>query len=111
MEQFSDLDLDVDVGADADVDVDPPPARDTDYRRPGTHLIGLRNASEIGKAGGPMYDVALALVAGGWPVFPCGQDKAPLIGHGFKARSVDPEQVPRWWRTYPDAMPGLVPGD
>jgi hypothetical protein len=58
-----------------------------------------------------MLDVALALVNAAWPVFPCGQDKAPLVGGGFKARTVDPEQIKRWWLTHPDALPAILPGD
>lgn len=71
----------------------------------------LVHAGTLGENGAPMRDVALALVAGGWPVFPCGQDKAPLVGGGFKARSRDPEKVRLWWTTYPEAMPAIVPGD
>jgi biotin operon repressor len=58
-----------------------------------------------------MLDVALALVNAGWAVLPCGQDKAPLIRSGFKARSVAPETIRQWWLTYPDALPAIVPGD
>ncbi len=58
-----------------------------------------------------MLEIALALGNAGWPVFPCGEDKAPLVAGGFKARSVDPEQVKRWWLTHPDALPAIVPGD
>src|SRR6266496_2213756 len=45
---------------------------------------GLVTASHLGESGAPMVDVALALVNAGWAVFPCGQDKAPLVGGGFK---------------------------
>lgn len=71
----------------------------------------LVHAGNLGENGAPMRDVALALVEGGWPVFPCGQDKAPLVGGGFKARSCDAEKVRLWWTTYPDAMPAICPGD
>lgn len=68
-------------------------------------------AADLGEHGSPMLDVALALVNAGWSVFPCGQDKAPLIPGGFKARSADPEQIKRWWLTHPDALPAILPGD
>lgn len=74
-------------------------------------LEALIEASRLGESGAPMLDVALALVAGGWPVFPCGQDKAPLVGGGFKARECDTEKVRHWWAAHPDAMPGICPGD
>lgn len=74
-------------------------------------LDALILASDLGEAGQPMMKVALALVAGGWPVFPCGQDKAPLVGNGFKARTPSTSQVKQWWTTHPDAMPGICPGD
>src|SRR5437867_9979681 len=72
---------------------------------------GLVTAARLGESGAPMLDVALALANAGWGVLPCGQDKAPLVGGGFKARSVDPERIKRWWSMYPDALPAIVPGD
>src|SRR5207249_3740574 len=72
---------------------------------------GLVTAARLGESGKPMVDVALALANAGWSVLPCGQDKAPLVGGGFKARSVDPERIKRWWLMYPDALPAIVPGD
>ncbi|HSE46827.1 MAG TPA: bifunctional DNA primase/polymerase, partial [Gemmatimonadales bacterium] len=76
------------------------------------HFVeGLVAASRLGESGASMLDVALALANAGWSVFPCGQDKAPLIPGGFKARTVDPEQIKRWWLTHPDALPAIVPGD
>jgi AAA domain-containing protein/bifunctional DNA primase/polymerase-like protein len=72
---------------------------------------GLITASLLGESGAAMLDVALALRNAGWRVFPCGQSKKPLVGGGFKARSVDPEQIKQWWLTNPDALPAIVPGD
>src|SRR6266545_2427530 len=72
---------------------------------------GLVTASQLGESGAPMVDVALALVNAGWPVLPCGQDKAPLVNGGYKTRSGDAEQIKRWWRTHPNALPAIVPGD
>lgn len=71
----------------------------------------LREASKIGEGGGQMLHVALRLVQGGWPVFPCGLNKAPLVAGGFRARSASVAQVKDWWKTHPDAMPALCPGD
>src|SRR5438046_5460624 len=76
-----------------------------------TLVEGLLNASRLGESGAAMLDVALALSGGGWPVFPCGQDKKPRVRGGFKTRSADPAKVKEWWRTYPDALPAIVPGD
>jgi hypothetical protein len=36
-------------------------------------------------------------------IFPC-KEKKPLIGTGFKAASKDPEQVKKWWTTWPAAQ-------
>jgi PII-like signaling protein len=58
-----------------------------------------------------MERVAIALVEGGWPVFPCGLDKAPLVSGGFKSRTTDAQQVRQWWATHPEALPAIVPGD
>lgn len=72
---------------------------------------GLVDASHLGELGQPMRDVALSLVHTGWPVFPCGQDKAPLVPGGFKARTKNIQQVEQWWALHPDAMPAICPGD
>lgn len=36
-------------------------------------------------------------------VLPVGQDKAPLIGHGFHAATTDHAEIARWWRRWPEA--------
>jgi hypothetical protein len=36
-----------------------------------------------------LVDDALELAAAGWPVFPCGQDKRPIVEHGFLDASLD----------------------
>lgn len=71
----------------------------------------LRTASILGEQGASMLAVALALVTGGIPVFPCGVDKAPLVSGGFKGRSSNKAQVRAWWEKFPDALPAVVPGD
>jgi hypothetical protein len=42
-------------------------------------------------------------------IFPC-KEKKPLIGTGFKAASKDPEQVKKWWTTWPAAQFGVPTG-
>jgi hypothetical protein len=51
-----------------------------------------------------MRDAALALAANGLPVFPCAQDKRPLVAHGFKDASTDPAAIRAWWRRWPLAL-------
>jgi len=52
----------------------------------------------------------LALAAKGWPVFPCGADKRPLIAGGFLKASLDPLQIRTWWATWPSALVGVATG-
>ena len=69
-------------------------------------------AAELGEREHPMGEVALALVRGGWPVFPCdAQRKNPLVPNGFHARSRDVTTVEGWWTSHPTATVGIVPGD
>jgi hypothetical protein len=72
---------------------------------------GLVLASNKGWDGKPMREVALTLVEHGWPVFPCGLDKAPLVAAGFKARTKNVQQVEQWWALHPEALPAICPGD
>ena len=59
----------------------------------------------------PVLDAALKYATRGWPVFPCSPaNKQPLIEHGFKNASLDPEQITKWWRTWPKAMIGVPTG-
>jgi hypothetical protein len=74
-------------------------------------IEALKSASRLGEAGASMLEVALALAAGGLPVFPCALNKSPLTPAGFKARTTDESQIRRWWTSHSDAMPGIVPGD
>lgn len=41
---------------------------------------------------------ALSLAEQGIPVFPCGPDKRPRTGHGFKDATTDPERIEQWFR-------------
>jgi hypothetical protein len=47
----------------------------------------------------------------GWPVFPVKpRGKDPAIARGFLQATTDPQQIHAWWRQYPKANIGLVPG-
>jgi hypothetical protein len=53
--------------------------------------------------------VALELARQGLPVFPCGQDKRPLL-RWKEAATCDPEAVLELWRQFPGALVGLPCG-
>jgi putative DNA primase/helicase len=53
---------------------------------------------------------ALQLARLGIPVFPCGDNKAPLTSHGHKDATADEAQVRRWWMRYPEALVGVPTG-
>ena len=54
---------------------------------------------------------ALDYAALGWAVFPCSPiNKQPLVEHGFKAASTDPETIKAWLRKLPDAMLAVPTG-
>lgn len=57
-----------------------------------------------------LSDEALKYTAKGWPVFPCGTDKKPLVPGGFKSASTDIKQVRAWWTKYPTASIGCPMG-
>ncbi len=47
----------------------------------------------------------------GLPVFPLiPRDKKPLSPNGFKDATTHPEQIARWWTTWPDANIGMPTG-
>ncbi|WP_417809948.1 AAA family ATPase [Thioclava sp.] len=52
---------------------------------------------------------ALSHAKAGRPVFPCGPDKRPLVKWRDRA-TTNPAQIERWWKKWPDAMPGLPMG-
>lgn len=63
-------------------------------------------------------ELALNLARASVPVFPCAdretarlKAKAPLTKNGFKDRTSDLRQVELWWKKWPNALVGLVPGD
>ena len=53
---------------------------------------------------------ALALAKRGWPVFPCGIDKKPLVKNGFKVASTGQEQITAWWGQFAAASIGVPTG-
>ena len=56
-------------------------------------------------------EAALAYAERGCHVFPCVPGaKRPLVGGGFKAATLDPEQIRRWWTEHPDANIGIATG-
>jgi hypothetical protein len=44
------------------------------------------------------------------PVFPCDNDKTPLVAHGFKDASNDADVIRKWWDKWPDALIGVPAG-
>ena len=58
--------------------------------------------------GSTMHDAALRYAAIGYPVFPCGDNKAPLTSRGFRDSSTDPEKIAAWWKRWPDAAIGIA---
>jgi hypothetical protein len=67
--------------------------------RPSSHgeIFNMRNLNR---------DFALRLAEVGIEVFPCGQDKKPLV-KWRRFSSCDPEIVAQWWFKYPAALPGI----
>ena len=52
-------------------------------------------------------ETALHFAAYGLPVFPCKPDKSPYTANGFKDAATDELSIQRWWRQFPDALPGI----
>jgi hypothetical protein len=55
-------------------------------------------------------EAALKYAENGWPVFPCGIDKKPLVAGGFKSATTDLAQIVAWWTQWPDASIGCPTG-
>jgi hypothetical protein len=53
---------------------------------------------------------ALNLAAAGLPIFPAGPDKRPLLVGWQDKASTNAEQLRKWWRVHPNALPALVVG-
>jgi hypothetical protein len=63
------------------------------------------------EAGMPIVEYAVWYANHGVPVFPCNPtDKSPLVSSGFKAATVDKDQIRAWWRRWPNAMIGVPMG-
>lgn len=74
-----------------------------------------------------LADSALSYAAPGWPVFPlfgivrhrclCGRadctrpGKHPLVAHGLRKASTDPDRVRSWWASWPLANIGIATGE
>jgi hypothetical protein len=54
--------------------------------------------------------IALDYANQGIPVFPCGDNKKPLVQGGFKSASTDAAQITKWWTAYKGAMIGIPTG-
>jgi archaellum biogenesis ATPase FlaH len=58
-----------------------------------------------------LFVAALAFVGDGLPVFPCKpRGKLPMVKGGFKAATVDTEQVRKWWSKWRQANIGIPTG-
>ena len=44
-------------------------------------------------------------------MFPCRQDKRPLVSGGFKSATSDPAKVAEYWDRWPDALIGMPTGE
>ena len=59
-----------------------------------------------------MLQAALDLAKAKWPVFPCIESgdkaKAPRTPRGFKDATINPEQITRWWKQWPNALIGIA---
>ena len=53
---------------------------------------------------------ALAYAERGWPIFPCGKDKAPLVSNGVLEATTNPDKIRDWWTSFPDANIGFACG-
>ena len=61
-----------------------------------------------GESGVPLQ-AALAYAHAGYPVFPCGQDKRPLV-KWKQAATTDGAAICQWWQDWPESMIGLPTG-
>ena len=57
-----------------------------------------------------MVQKALQYAQFGWRIFPCSQDKRPLIKEWQLKATHDPDQLKEWWEKWPDANIGMATG-
>lgn len=57
-----------------------------------------------------LLQAALEYAARGWPVFPAGVDKQPLVETGVIAATTNPEKIREWWARWPRANIGCNVG-
>jgi hypothetical protein len=58
-----------------------------------------------------LVTAALEYAGCGWPVLPLvPRGKVPLVRHGLKDASTDPEQIHAWWQRWPAANVGIITG-
>jgi len=81
------------------------------------NTITAREAQEIAALiGEPNHNrdrnlaVALDWAGAGYPVFPAGPDKRPLVSDWQARATTDEARIRHWWRKRPDAMPALPMG-
>jgi hypothetical protein len=72
--------------------------------RRGSGVIAVQTSEQLGQA-------ALEYARRGWRVFPCQpRGKVPLVDGGFKAATVDAEQIRSWWEKWTLANIGIPTG-
>jgi len=65
----------------------------------------LRAALETAAAGGFVFPAIVT-----WNEAAKKLEKRPAIGGWREAASIDPEQIKKWWSTFPEAVPGIELG-
>jgi hypothetical protein len=73
-------------------------------------MIANPHPGDESRSGNRLLDAALAYAAHGWPVFPCGENKRPLVKHGLKDASTEPMVIRAWWERWPSANPAIRTG-
>lgn len=71
-----------------------------------TAVDAASKALELAEAGIPCFPVRLSEPDGHGK-----REKRPLTPHGHKDASTDPDQVAKWWREHPEAVPGVPTGE